>query len=80
VRKRAELGWRWSAILLAAIAGIAFAVLRRRRGGTMADAGEAVRRLLEGVWDDLGVVDEVVADDYVGHNPALPEPIRGRRG
>ena len=46
----------------------------------MAEKQEAIRRLLEGVWDDPGVVDEVVTDGYVGHDPALPEPIRGRQG
>lgn len=46
----------------------------------MADAKETVRRLLEGVWDDFGVVDEVVADDFVGHDPASPQPIRGPQG
>jgi steroid delta-isomerase-like uncharacterized protein len=39
-----------------------------------------VRRLHEAVWNegDLNVVDEVIAEDYVEHNPAVPEEIRGR--
>jgi len=43
---------------------------------------EIVRRLIEGVWRDrnLGLVDELVAPDYVGHNPSQPEPINGRAG
>jgi steroid delta-isomerase-like uncharacterized protein len=41
---------------------------------------EIVRRVLEGVWDDPSVVDELVASDYVGYDPALPEPIRGPQG
>ena len=34
----------------------------------------SLRRALEG---NLGVVDELVASDYIGHDPALPEPLRG---
>jgi steroid delta-isomerase-like uncharacterized protein len=41
---------------------------------------EIVRRVLEDVWDDPGVVDELVSSDYVGYDPALPEPIRGPQG
>ena len=43
---------------------------------------EIVRRLVEGVWTDrnLAVIDELIAPDYVGHDPTQPEPIRGREG
>jgi steroid delta-isomerase-like uncharacterized protein len=39
-----------------------------------------VRRLHESVWNDgdLDVVDDVIAESYVEHNPAVPEEIRGR--
>lgn len=29
---------------------------------------------------NFGIADEIIADDYVGHDPALPEPIRGPEG
>lgn len=43
---------------------------------------EIVRRLVDGVWRerDLGLIDELVAEDYVGHNPAQPAPARGPAG
>jgi len=40
-----------------------------------------VRRALEEPWKgNLDVVDELVASDYVGHDPAVPEPLRGPEG
>jgi steroid delta-isomerase-like uncharacterized protein len=47
----------------------------------MADAKEISRRLTEDPWQ--GKLDDVidyVADDYVGHNPGLPEPVTGKAG
>jgi steroid delta-isomerase-like uncharacterized protein len=43
---------------------------------------EVVRRLVNGVWADrnLAIVDELIASDYVGHDPTQPEPIRGPEG
>jgi steroid delta-isomerase-like uncharacterized protein len=43
---------------------------------------EIVRRLVDGVWQDrnLALIDELVAKDYVGHDPTQPEPIHGRDG
>ena len=41
---------------------------------------EIVRRVLEDVWKDPGVIDELISTDYVGYDPALPEPIRGPQG
>ncbi len=43
---------------------------------------EIVRRLVEGVWTErnLDIIDDLVAGDYVGHDPSQPEPIRGRDG
>jgi steroid delta-isomerase-like uncharacterized protein len=40
------------------------------------------RRFLEEAFNEgnLGVVDEIVASDYVLHDPALPEEIRGPEG
>lgn len=36
--------------------------------------------MLEEVWSrgDLALVDELTTEDYVEHDPVLPEPIRGR--
>ncbi len=40
------------------------------------------RREIEEVFNagDLDVVDELYAAEYVGHDPALPEPVRGPAG
>jgi len=35
------------------------------------------RRLVEEPWRNLSIVDELAASDYIGHNPANPEPLRG---
>ena len=65
-------------------AAVAGAVGRRRRRASMSspqDAKAAARRLLEEPWrGSLGVVDELVAEEYVGHDPAEPEPILGPGG
>ncbi len=80
---------RAGVFLLAVLAGIGVCllVLRRtlRREGGAADVSankEIVRRLVDGVWQDrnLALIDELVAQDYVGHDPTQPEPIRGRDG
>jgi predicted ester cyclase len=39
-----------------------------------------VRRALEEPWSNLDVLDELISDDYIGYDPALPEPIRGVQG
>jgi steroid delta-isomerase-like uncharacterized protein len=40
-----------------------------------------VRRALEEPWQgSLKVVDELIASDYIGHDPAVPEPLRGPDG
>lgn len=40
-----------------------------------------VRRLFEEPWKGkLDVVDELTTSDYIGHDPALPEPVRGPEG
>jgi predicted ester cyclase len=41
---------------------------------------QIVRRALEEPWTNLDVLDELIADDYIGYDPALPEPIRGVQG
>jgi ketosteroid isomerase-like protein len=41
---------------------------------------EIVRRALEDSWQDPGVFDELISSDYIGYDPALPEPIRGPQG
>jgi steroid delta-isomerase-like uncharacterized protein len=62
---------------------------RRRVGASQGDEKEVamatdnkeiVRRVLEDFWEDESVVDELVSTDYVGYDPALPEPIRGPEG
>jgi steroid delta-isomerase-like uncharacterized protein len=40
-----------------------------------------VRRFVEESWKgNLDIVDELTARDYVGHDPANPEPVRGPEG
>ena len=39
-----------------------------------------VRRLLEEPWTELDVVDELVDESYVGHDPSLPAPLYGPQG
>ena len=40
-----------------------------------------VRRAFEEPWKgNLDVLDELLASDYVGHDPASPEPLRGPEG
>ena len=47
----------------------------------MADAELIVKRLFEEPWrGNFDVIDEFVAPNYVGHDPAEPEPIRGPAG
>ena len=47
----------------------------------MADAKEIVRRLIEEPWTgSFDVIDEHVSPDFVGYDPAEPEPIRGPAG
>ncbi len=41
---------------------------------------DLVRRGLEEPWRNPAVLDELVSDDYVGHDPASPEPFRGVEG
>ncbi len=42
---------------------------------------QIVRRVVEEPWKgDLAVIDEFVASDYIGHDPANPEPLRGPEG
>lgn len=46
------------------------------------DSKELVRRSNEEIWDEgnLDYLDDYVAEDYVEHNTASPEPIRGPEG
>jgi predicted ester cyclase len=63
---------------------------QRRREGTRAEERRSmsseqnktiVRRLLEEPWKgNLGVVDELIDRNYVGHDPSIPEPLRGPDG
>jgi steroid delta-isomerase-like uncharacterized protein len=42
---------------------------------------DIVKRLFEQPWTgNLGVIDEFVDDNYVGYDPAKPEPLRGPEG
>ena len=39
-----------------------------------------VRRLLEEPWTSIDVVDDLVAETYVGYDPSLPQPLKGPQG
>jgi steroid delta-isomerase-like uncharacterized protein len=73
-------------IVVAAGAFVAGAIslLRRRRlqrGGPMPNVKEIARRLTEDPWQGkLDEALELVGDDYVGHIPGAPEPVRGKDG
>lgn len=43
---------------------------------------ELARRFHDEVWDErnLDYIHEVVAEDFVGHDPSLPEPVEGPEG
>lgn len=41
---------------------------------------QIVRRAIEEPWSNPDVLDELISSDYVGYDPALPEPIRGIQG
>jgi steroid delta-isomerase-like uncharacterized protein len=46
----------------------------------MADIKEIDRQLLEEPWKgNIGVIDQYVDENYVGNDPSLPEPMRGKQ-
>ncbi len=47
----------------------------------MENAKFIVKRLFEEPWTgNFEAIDEFISPDYVGHDPAVPEPIRGPAG
>lgn len=47
----------------------------------MTDAKDIVRQILEEPWNgNWDVIDEFVAESYIGHDPSQPEPLRGPAG
>jgi steroid delta-isomerase-like uncharacterized protein len=76
-----------AAVALATGVGVAIGRLRWKRRGderrSMSEANKAIsRRVVEEVFNDgrLEAADELVAADFVGHDPALPEPSMGPEG
>jgi predicted ester cyclase len=64
-----------------AIAAVVLHRRRRAKGASMVDAKDIVKRLFEEPWKgNFEVFDEFVSPDYIGHDPAEPEPIRGPAG
>ena len=55
---------------------------RNRIMTTAEDNEELHRRITEEVWErrNFDVIDELVAEDFVLHDPSMPEPIRGPEG
>jgi predicted ester cyclase len=65
----------------ALVAGVVLRRRRRAKGAPMENAKLTVRRLFEEPWQgNFDVIDEFISADYVGHDPAEPEPIRGPSG
>jgi steroid delta-isomerase-like uncharacterized protein len=80
---------RADVVVLAFLVGIGAGLLVLRRtlrtkGGAAAVSAnkEIVRRVVDGVWRDrdLTIIDQLIAEEYVGHDPTRPEPIQGREG
>jgi steroid delta-isomerase-like uncharacterized protein len=76
-----------AAVALATGVGIAFGrLMRKRQGGerrSMLEENKAIsRRVIEEIFNRgrLEAADELVATDFVGHDPALPQPLRGPDG
>jgi steroid delta-isomerase-like uncharacterized protein len=74
-------------VALALGVGIAISRLRRKRQGgerrSMHEENKAIsRRVVEEVFNKgrLAAADELVAPDFIGHDPALPQPLRGPDG
>ncbi len=72
-------------MLAALAAGILTLVGLRRRSrageAQTPEAAEIARRVLEEPWNgNWDVIETHVSPDYVGHDPAAPEPIRGPAG
>ncbi len=72
------------ALLLAAVAG--YLLVRRRKQRPGGDSWpltpkEIAGRVLEEPWaGNLGTIDELIAPEFVGHNPPAREPILGPDG
>jgi steroid delta-isomerase-like uncharacterized protein len=72
--------------MLATLAAGALALLglrhrSHRRETTFPDAEEIARRVLEEPWKgNWDVIETHVSPDYVGHDPAVPQPIHGPAG
>jgi steroid delta-isomerase-like uncharacterized protein len=85
-----KLGARPIVAVLALATGVAVAVgglgIRRRGGGRrsgMTEANKAiVRRSVEEIFNEgrLEIADELYAPDFVGYDPALPDPMKGPEG
>jgi predicted ester cyclase len=66
---------------LVVAAGVAARRRKRAKGAPMENAKLIVKRLLEEPWTgSFEAIDEFVSPDYVGHDPAAPEDIRGPEG
>ena len=59
-----------------ALAAIVLRRRRRARGAPMENAKHIVKRLFEEPWTgNFEAIDEFISPNYVGHDPAVPEPI-----
>src|SRR5574340_379017 len=86
-RRRGRRAGRRASLLIvgAGVAAVGAAGVRRRRRATppalAVDSAEIVRRRWEEPWKgNWDVIETFVSPDYVGHDPAEPEPVRGPAG
>ena len=90
MRRARKLRARPLVAVLALATGVAVAAGRlgmKRRGGErrsrMTETNKAIsRRVIEEIFNEgkLEIADELIAPDFVGYDPALPEPMRGPDG
>jgi steroid delta-isomerase-like uncharacterized protein len=75
-----------AALALGTGVGIAVGKLMLRKGerrSTMLETNKAIsRRIVEEIFNEgrLDAADEIVTSDFIGHDPASPEPIVGPEG
>jgi steroid delta-isomerase-like uncharacterized protein len=79
MRRSADGSWRYL-ILVPSLVPIRTHRSSTRRSEMTTDNKALVRREVEEALSggNLGVLDELIADEYVSYDPAAPEPIRGR--
>jgi steroid delta-isomerase-like uncharacterized protein len=84
-RRKGRLAAAWSLAVATAVGVAAWLRARERSGGSvsMSEANKTIaRRVIEEIYGQgrLDTADELIADDAISHDAALPEPLRGIQG